>query len=545
MVGGRVPFSFYSSSWNLRALKYRLFLAKSLVCVFSIMVLVPDGLDKVWRAQRLLLRQRYDECIEICSALLDKNPYDQAVWYLKCRALTMKNYLDDTEIEDEGVAEVLLDDNAIAKLPRPGTSLARPLTGAKSGGASQGVRPVSSSGRPLTGFARPGTMTRPGTQSTDVRGAFAGNRPGTSRPVTGSDRFVRLGTASMLSEPGGPFIAVEKLDLRKYAARPALARVLCDYVIYHDHNPKKSLELCAIATQLAEYKDWWWKARLGKSYYQLGLLREAERQFQSALKNSDMVSVTLELCKCYVRLDQPNTCLDAYARAGTNHPDEPQLELGKARIHDAVNDMAQSVTCYKRVLSIDSSNVEAIACLGAHHFYTDQPEVALRFFRRLLQMGVSSTELWNNVGLSCFYASQYDMCLSCMEKALALANDENMADVWFNIGTIGIGIGDLGLAYQSLKIAVSIEAKHAESFNNLGVLELRKGNVDQARANFQTAASLVPHLFEPFFNGALLAFKLGDFQESFELCTKSLDAYEDHSDSHELLKQLKQHFSTC
>ena len=34
----------------------------------------------------------------------------------------------------------------------------------------------------------------------------------------------------------------------------------------------------------AEYKDWWWKARLGKCYYQLGLNRDAERQFLSVLK---------------------------------------------------------------------------------------------------------------------------------------------------------------------------------------------------------------------------------------------------------------------
>ena len=43
-----------------------------------------------------------------------------------------------------------------------------------------------------------------------------------------------------------------------------------------------------------------------------------------------------------------------------------------------------------------------------------------------LQMGVNNTELWNNLGLCCFYASQYDMTLSCFERALALADDENM-----------------------------------------------------------------------------------------------------------------------
>lgn len=61
------------------------------------------------------------------------------------------------------------------------------------------------------------------------------------------------------------------------------------------------------------------------------------------------------------------------------------------------------------------------------------------------------------------------MTLSCFERALALADDDNMADVWYNIGQVAIGIGDLNLAYQAFKIAISINSNHAESFNNLGV----------------------------------------------------------------------------
>lgn len=34
---------------------------------------------------------------------------------------------------------------------------------------------------------------------------------------------------------------------------------------------------------------------------------------------------------------------------------------------------------YKSVLVHEASNVEAIASLAAHHFYTDQPEIALRW----------------------------------------------------------------------------------------------------------------------------------------------------------------------
>ena len=57
------------------------------------------------------------------------------------------------------------------------------------------------------------------------------------------------------------------------------------------------------------------------------------------------------------------------------------------------------------------------------HFYADQPELSLRFYRRLLQMGVHNAELYNNLGLCCFYAQQYDMALTCMERALSLSEE--------------------------------------------------------------------------------------------------------------------------
>ena len=163
------------------------------------------------------------------------------------------------------------------------------------------------------------TIYRIGT-GTSVEGAFKGARPGTSRPVTASGRlfpcfslslcpiprysfyfmvsFVRLGTASIISQ-GGAFIDVERLDFDKYAQRPSLSKVLCDYLLYHDRNPRKALDLCAKATVAADYKDWWWKARMGKCYYQLGMFRDAEKQLKSALKTADMISVYLELCKVF------------------------------------------------------------------------------------------------------------------------------------------------------------------------------------------------------------------------------------------------------
>ena len=54
------------------------------------------------------------------------------------RALTEQLYVDEVDVDEEGIAETLMDDNAIANVSRPGTSLKRPTSGA--GAPSQGVR---------------------------------------------------------------------------------------------------------------------------------------------------------------------------------------------------------------------------------------------------------------------------------------------------------------------------------------------------------------------------------------------------------------------
>lgn len=469
-----------------------------------------DALDQVDPFYLALLRarqRRFEDAAALCSDILAQNPYDQAAWVTKAKALTRQSFLDDSELEEDGAGDLLLDDNALAAAPRPGTSLSRPNSrGAAGGGADPGLRPMTATGRPLSGFARPGTSSRPATGSMSLDRALQGARPGTSRPATTLGRQVRLGTASMQNSGGdsGVFIDVGRLDLKRYAARPAIAKALCDYLLYHEHNPRAALELAAEATVACAFGDWWWKARLGKCYYQLGLFRDAEKQFESSLRQQDMVITLLELGKVYLRLDQPNTALERYERARDKFPGDTQLLVAAARVHDMLNDVDRSVAVYKDVLQLDASNIEAVACLAANYFYSDHPEVALRYYRRLLQMDVHTAELWCNLGLCCFYASQYDLTLSCFDRALALASDDCMADIWFNVGQVAVGIGDLGLAYQAFKIAVSVDSGHAEAFNNLGVLELRKGNLEQARANFQLAESLADFMFEPSYNrGAL------------------------------------------
>ncbi|KAM9646008.1 tetratricopeptide repeat protein 8 [Trichechus inunguis] len=487
-------------------------------------------------------RRKFQLCADLCTQMLEKSPYDQAAWILKARALTEMVYVDEIDVYQEGIAEMMLDENAIAQVPRPGTSLKLPGTN-QTGGPSQAVRPVTQAGRPITGFLRPSTQSgRPGTMEQAIRTPRTAY---TARPITSSSgRFVRLGTASMLTNPDGPFINLSRLNLTKYAQKPKLAKALFEYIFHHENDVKTALDLAALSTEHSQYKDWWWKVQIGKCYYRLGMYREAEKQFKSALKQQEMVDTFLYLAKVYISLDQPVTALNLFKQGLDKFPGEVTLLCGIARIYEEMNDMSSAAEYYKEVLKQDNTHVEAIACIGSNHFYSDQPEIALRFYRRLLQMGVYNCQLFNNLGLCCFYAQQYDMTLTSFERALSLAeNEEEIADVWYNLGHVAVGIGDMNLAHQCFRLALVNNNNHAEAYNNLAVLEMRKGHLEQARALLQTASSLAPHLYEPHFNFATVSDKIGDLQRSYVAAKKSEAAFPDHVDTQHLIKQLKQHFA--
>lgn len=49
------------------------------------------------------------------SEMIDR---EQAIWIVKCKALTKQNYIDDIEMDEESVAEMIMDENALASMPR-------------------------------------------------------------------------------------------------------------------------------------------------------------------------------------------------------------------------------------------------------------------------------------------------------------------------------------------------------------------------------------------------------------------------------------------
>lgn len=130
------------------------------------------------------------------------------------------------------------------------------------------------------------------------------------------------------------FINLSRLNFSKYADTPSLAKPLFEYIFYHENDIRNGLQLASLATESCQFNDWWWKIQLGKCYYRLGLFRDAEKQYMSALKQHVNIDIYLYLTKIYIKLDQPLNAISKLKEANEKFAYETIVLQGIARIYE-------------------------------------------------------------------------------------------------------------------------------------------------------------------------------------------------------------------
>lgn len=151
-----------------------------------------------------------------------------------------------------------MDTEILAKTAKPGTSL-RTATAIKTGQRTASSRPRTSTGRPITGLARPGTMQqRAGTSS------FAGNRTALQTGRLNTARNIRLGSASIFNLGDNTF-NMSRLNPAIFATKPAIAKILFQFLYYCEGDIKKALDLCNAVMDLNKTEaGWYWYTQKGK-----------------------------------------------------------------------------------------------------------------------------------------------------------------------------------------------------------------------------------------------------------------------------------------
>lgn len=473
--------------------------------------------DPLYRSLNFLRMRNFGACAEACKGISAEQQKEK--WYIICKSRTEESWTDFTEPDDLTTADYVFDEKILSEIPRPGTSL---RTGSLS---TRGSRPVSTSGRPISGYAHP----------TNTAGPSRGGAPTSSA----TSRYSRLATASLAFSGDEP--DVTSINVSKFSKSPFLSRILVDYLLNRLHDPIRAATLASDCTKMNGFDDWWWKNRLGRAYYLLGLYPEAEAQFKSSIATLPNIESRLELSKLYVRIDQPSKAMSELENGFEQFPKEFRFLLGQARLSDEMGDSIKARETWRKVLELDQANLEAIASLGAVTFYEDQPETASLFYNYIRRLGVVNAAVMNNIAMAALASGDYGQVGPAIVAALSLAtSQEEKADIWYNISHIAIAAGDKALSQQSLLISTAFSLNNGEAFNNLGLLELKNKNIQKSLAAFRAATDANPLMHEPWYNLALLYQRVGQLQEAYHAAKEAVKLYPMFTDAIQLLETISQ-----
>lgn len=218
-------------------------------------------------------------------------------------------------------------------------------------------------------------------------------RPGTSMKSrtalrTGGSRIdsarnIRLGSATMFSlgDPAGPLFQASRLNPANFIDKP-LAKPLFQFLYYHEGDVRKALDLCkTIVDRRQGEVSWWWHTQIGRCYIALGNPRSAEKYLRDSLQKCLHIDTALLLARVYVKIDQPLAAIDILENSLKQFPGEVSLMTHQARILELMGNLQTSVRMHRHIAQLEPINAEALSCIAVHHFYGNQPEMALLYYR--------------------------------------------------------------------------------------------------------------------------------------------------------------------
>ncbi|KAG6464732.1 hypothetical protein O3G_MSEX014691 [Manduca sexta] len=379
-------------------------------------------MDIEYRILNLYSNKQYDECLKLCIfALQDKD--DRTIEFVQMRVMTIQAKIAGNGYEEVEYYQQNDDFNSvgIAKTPRVGTSFQREIKNNQHFGTAKKRAAVTATTRQRTGI----NVAVSRSARTALHTASRMSRAATS--IVGDTSFTVATPLSLrlLSKEDNLFV-------------PA-AKTFFEYVFYCEGDVRKAMDVAFQALKTGDATDWWWNFSLARCYNALGMYRSTEESLRQALKQNKHISIYLRLVAMYVGLNQPLSALEICKQGLSVFHGYTPLLLEQARVHDEMGNTALAVKEYRLVAIEDPSNVEAIANIAMYNFYNDQPEIALRYYRRLLATNSSGPEIYNNLGLCCLYCNQWDLIIPCFRQALYFStNPATRANIWFNIAHVAL-----------------------------------------------------------------------------------------------------------
>jgi protein O-mannosyl-transferase len=152
--------------------------------------------------------------------------------------------------------------------------------------------------------------------------------------------------------------------------------------------------------------------------------------------------------------------------------------------------MQQAINEFEKCVSILPTYVEGYEELGLAWHRMGNPDKALQYYERAMQLNSKKPATYSNMGIIFFERKDYDRALELDKKAVSL--DPNFENGYLNIGSIHGLQGDYGQAIENFEKVIGINPTNAKAYYYLGLTYGILNQPEKSRQNYAIAAKLDP-----------------------------------------------------
>ena len=214
---------------------------------------------------------------------------------------------------------------------------------------------------------------------------------------------------------------------------------------------------------------------------------------------------------------KPDDALDAYQKAATLTPKDPEPHLSSGLFRERRKDFPGAETEYKQVLALDPRSNEAVIGLTTVYMKSGRLAEAEPLLRQLAAARADDAGLHLQLGRVLAAQGKKDEAISEIQTALKLSPSDSEAQR--DLAELQSGSASLVDAEKTYRDLVKSRPNDAEIHHSLGEILLKQHNFSEAQEEFQAAIKLKPDFGAAYGSLAIAA----DENKNYPLAIKALE----------------------
>ena len=194
------------------------------------------------------------------------------------------------------------------------------------------------------------------------------------------------------------------------------------------------------------------------------------------------------------------------------------------------NNLQVAEKLYKKVLNINSNDLQSNFLLGTLSAQTKQFDVAKKLLNRSIEINPDYEDAHNNLGNVLKELGEYQKAISSYEKAIQI--NPNYVDAHNNLGNALKELEENQKAISSYEKAIQINPNYAQAYYNLGNVLKKLGEYQKAISSYEKAIQINPNYSQAYYNLGNLLKELGEYQKAISSYEKAIQINPNYVDAH-------------